>query len=182
MRVFFAIELDDGIKDYLSKIQHKVKSHCISGNFTFKENFHLTLRFIGEQNIQQVENLKEVLKDVAGISEFGLRLDKLGSFKKGNRSIIWAGLEKSLHLQELYNNMENSLAQIGYQKEERSYNPHITLAREVKMENFGFMEKTEIEKLTVRVKSISLMESKRIDDKLAYIPLERAELKGYRFV
>lgn len=177
MRVFFAIELDEGIKDYLSEIQHEVKSHCISGNFTFKENFHLTLRFIGEQNIQQVENLKQVLKDVAYNPEFELRLDMLGSFKKGNRSIIWTGLEKSLYLQELYNNLENTLFQIGYQKEERSYNPHITLAREVKMENIGFIEKMEIEKLNIKVESISLMESKRINDKLAYVPLERAELQ-----
>ncbi len=177
MRVFFAIELDEGIKDYLSEIQHEVKSHCISGNFTFKENFHLTLRFIGEQNIQQVENLKQVLKDVAYNPEFELRLDMLGSFKKGNRSIIWTGLEKSLQLQELYNNMENTLFQTGYQKEERSYNPHITLAREVKMENIGFIEKMEIEKLNIKVESISLMESKRINDKLAYVPLERAELQ-----
>ncbi len=177
MRVFFAIELDEGIKDYLSEIQNEVKSHCISGNFTFKENFHLTLRFIGEQNVQQVENLKQVLKDVAYNPEFEFRLDMLGSFKKGNRSIIWTGLEKSLHLQELYNNMENSLFQTGYQKEERSYNPHITLAREVKMENIGFIEKMEIEKLNIKVESISLMESKRINDKLAYVPLERAELQ-----
>lgn len=177
MRVFFAIELDDGIKDYLSEIQQEVKSHCISGNFTFKENFHLTLRFIGEQNVQQVEKLKQLLKDVACNSDFELRLDKLGSFNKGNRSIIWTGLEKSLHLQELYNNMENTLFQTGYQKEERSYNPHITLAREVKMENIGFIEKMEIEQLNVKVVSISLMESKRVNNKLAYVPLERAELQ-----
>ncbi|AEY66455.1 RNA 2',3'-cyclic phosphodiesterase [Clostridium sp. BNL1100] len=178
MRVFFAIEFDEIIKDYLFEIQHEVRSHCISGNFSFKENFHLTLRFIGEQNMQQVENLKQVLKDSARISEFELRLDKLGNFRKGNRSIIWVGLKKSLQLQQLYNNMENSLSQNGYQKEERSYNPHITLAREVKMGDFGSLaEKTEIEKLTVKVKSISLMESKRINDKLAYVPLERAELQ-----
>ncbi|EPR13186.1 RNA 2',3'-cyclic phosphodiesterase [Ruminiclostridium papyrosolvens] len=178
MRVFFAIEFDDVIKNYLSEVQHEVRSHCISGNFSFKENFHLTLRFLGEQNTQQVENLKQVLKDVAGVSEFELRLDKLGSFRKGNRSIIWVGLEKSLQLQQLYNNMEKTLSQNGYQKEERSYNPHITLAREVKMEKFEFLaEKTEIEQLTVKVKSISLMESKRINDKLAYVPLERVELQ-----
>lgn len=177
MRVFFAIELDYGIKDYLSEIQNEVKSHCISGKFSYKENFHLTLRFIGEQNVQQVENLKQVLKDVAGSSEFELRLDKLGSFRKGNRSIIWVGLKESLQLQKLYNNMENSLSQKGYEKEDRSYNPHITLAREVKIEHFSFVEKTEIEKLTFKVKAISLMESKRVNDKLAYVSLERAELQ-----
>lgn len=177
MRVFFAIELDEAIKDYLYEIQKEVKSHCISGNFSFRENFHLTLRFIGEQNTQQVENLKQVLRDAAKTSEFELKLDKLGSFRKGNRSVMWVGLEKSLHLQQLYNNLENILVKNGYQIEERSYNPHITLAREVKIEDFNFLtEKTDIERLIIKVKSISLMESKRINNSLAYVPIERVEL------
>lgn len=181
MRVFFAIEFDDDIKTYLSEIQQKVRQHCTSGNFTLKENFHLTLRFIGEQNTDQVQNLKQVLKDAARFQGFELILDKPGIFRKGNRGIIWLGIEKSLQLQQFYNNMENLLSQKGYQKEERSYNPHITLAREVKTEDFGFLtEKIEIDKLTMKVKSISLMESKRINDKLAYIPLERAELTENR--
>ncbi len=177
MRVFFAIEFDDDIKSYLSEIQQEVRQYSASGNFSLKENFHLTLRFIGEQSMERVDNLKQVLRDTARFQEFQLKLEKMGSFKKGNRSIIWLGLEKSSQLQQLYNNMENILSQNGYQKEERSYNPHITLAREVKIMDFNSMaEKTEIEKLTVKVKSISLMESKRINDKLAYIPLERIQL------
>ncbi len=177
MRVFFAIEFDNDIKDYLYKIQQEVRQYSTSGNFSLKENFHLTLRFIGEQNMEQVDKLKQILRDTAEFQEFQLKLDKMGSFKKGNRSIIWVGLEKSIQLQQLYNNMENTLSQNGYQKEERSYNPHITLAREVKIVDFSSLaEQTEIEKLAVKIKSISLMESKRINDKLAYIPLERAQL------
>lgn len=45
------------------------------------------------------------------------------------------------------------------------------------MENIGFIEKMEIEQLNVKVVSISLMESKRVNNKLAYVPLERAELQ-----
>ena len=177
MRVFFAIEFDDNIKTYLSEIQKEVKEYCVTGKFSLKDNFHLTLRFIGEQNTEQVENLKQVLRDTAQFQEFQLKLNKMGSFAKRNRSIIWVGLEKSPELQQLYDNMETILSQKGYPKEERNYNPHITLAREVKIVDFGSLaENTKIEKLTVKVKSISLMESKRIDDKLAYIPLERAEL------
>ncbi|HEX2924913.1 MAG TPA: RNA 2',3'-cyclic phosphodiesterase, partial [Ruminiclostridium sp.] len=95
MRVFFAIEFDEDIKSYFSEIQEKVRKYCLSGNFTLKENFHLTLRFMGEQSEGQIEKLKEVLRDAAETHSFELKLEKMGSFRKGNRSIIWLGLSKS---------------------------------------------------------------------------------------
>lgn len=177
MRVFFAIEFDENIKSYFYEIQEKVRPYCLAGNFTLKENFHLTLRFIGEQSSEQIHKLKAVLTDTAQASSFELRPEKLGSFRKGNRSIIWIGLEKSPQLQQLYANLEKVLADNGYQKEERSYSPHITLAREVKIEDFGSLPgKVHIENPIIKVKSISLMESKRINNKLCYIPLEKIEL------
>ncbi len=178
MRVFFAIEFTNEIKDYLFSLQQDIRKYCTGGNFSHRENFHLTLRFIGEQNLQQVEILKEVLKEVAAAtSPFELRLDNTGSFNKGNRKIIWAGLGKSIELQQLYQRLEISLEKTGYQKEDRAYSPHITLAREVQIGDAAVdISKTSFSSQTIIVNSISLMESARINNKLTYTALERAEL------
>jgi len=178
MRVFFAIEFNNEIKDYLYSLQQKVREYCVGGNFSHRENFHLTLRFIGEQNPQQVEVLKKVLEEAAaGISPFELRLRNIGSFDKGNKKILWAGLDKSAELQNLYQKLEFCLERYGYQKEDRPYSPHITLAREVRLGNTSHnISKTFVSSLPVKVNNISLMESSRINNKLTYTALYRAGL------
>ncbi len=177
MRVFFAIEFEDELKDYLFNIQKDIRQHCMAGNFTSKENFHLTMRFIGEQSPMQIEHLLAVLKETSSnMSAFELRLNKLGKFDKGNRKIIWLGLQKSQELEALYRKLESALIEHGYNKEDRGFSPHITLAREVKIQGYEkLMNELPIDNLVIKVKSISLMESTRIDNKLCYVPIGREE-------
>ena len=42
MRLFIAIELDDRIKDELCFIQKRLKMQGMKGNYTPRENLHLT--------------------------------------------------------------------------------------------------------------------------------------------
>ncbi len=179
MRVFYAIEFEQEIKDYLFSIQQEVKKYCTGGNFSHKENFHLTLRFIGEQNPQQVAVLQKALYEIAaGLKGFELKLNKLGNFNKGNKKIIWLGLEHSLGLQKLYQKLEGVLEKAGYTKENRGYTPHITLAREVRLDEKA-MDPGNLnisKELRIHAKSISLMESARVNDKLTYTAIDQAEL------
>jgi RNA 2',3'-cyclic 3'-phosphodiesterase len=177
MRVFFAIEFEEELKDYLLNIQKDIREHCLAGNFTLRENFHLTLRFIGEQNQSQTEQLITALKETAADTHaFKLMLNKVGKFDKGNRKIIWVGLQKSQELDNLYGQLETVLEKYRYKREDRGFSPHITLAREVKLDNFeAIVNKEVVDNLTIKVKSISLMESKRIDNKLCYIPIVRED-------
>ncbi|WP_137695811.1 RNA 2',3'-cyclic phosphodiesterase [Ruminiclostridium herbifermentans] len=238
MRLFFAIEFNEELKDYLFSIQKQVRQYCIGGNFTSKDNFHLTLRFIGEQSQQQAELLKSAMKATAtslessteksgaryllnnkekhidtfsavntddGISQrgaklfegeeihestsissggackpgFELRLSKIGKFDRGNKKILWVGLQRSQQLQALHNKLETNLFKVGYNKEERGYNPHITLAREVRIEAFDQLaNEIKLNETSIWVNAISLMESKRINNKLCYVPIERVEFAG----
>jgi len=173
MRVFFAIEFEDEIKEYLFSIKEEVRQLSSGGNFTSKENFHLTLRFIGEQSQSQTEKLIAALHDTAAnMPTFEVVLDKLGKFDKKNRKIIWIGLQKSEKLEVLYNQLESVLAKIGYMKEDREFSPHITVAREVRIDSFEELaNKKTVKNLAIKVKSISLMESKRVDNKLCYVPV-----------
>ncbi len=177
MRVFFAIEFNNEEKDFIHSIQQDVKRLCSGGNFTHKENFHLTLRFLGEQTSSQVKELKNILRLAAHETMgFELRLNKLGAFNKGNKKIIWAGIEKSAELQHLYVSLESLLEAAGYPREEREYSPHITLVREARIQENFLHDSMRFEKLSIKVNSISLMESTRIDNKLTYLAVDRTEL------
>ncbi len=48
MRTFIAIELEEEVKDALEGAQQQAAELCRKGNYTPKENFHLTLHFLGE--------------------------------------------------------------------------------------------------------------------------------------
>jgi len=149
----------------------------MAGNFTLKENFHLTLRFIGEQSESQTKQLITALKETAAnMSGFELKLNQVGKFDKGNRKIIWVGLKKSQELDNLYSQLESALEKQEYRKEDRGFSPHVTLAREVKLDSFEVIaNKIAVDNLAIKVKSISLMESKRIGNKLCYVPIAREE-------
>lgn len=178
MRVFIAIEFEQHIKDYLNKIQRQVMSYSTHGNFSRPENFHLTLKFIGEVEPSFVSTIASAMaQSVHGIKPFKLRLDQLGNFPRGNKMIIWVGVKGELDmLNRLFNQLETSLHSIGIAKDSKGYSPHITLGREVRLaEPFSKVANavTMDQQQVIEVRKISLMESTRQEGRLMYIPLYR---------
>lgn len=179
-RIFISIEFQENIKNYLKEIQNQVLKESEKGNFTIIENFHLTLKFIGETKIDKLEEMERAI-DKADSCEtsFNLYFDKLGEFKKGNASVIWVGIKSSEILNNLYMNLEKALGEINIKPELKKFTPHITIGRQVvlKEDFYKVMNKIKIENIEIIVNKISLMESIRIDGQLKYIPIYTKELK-----
>ena len=181
MRTFIAIELEEEVKDHLANIQAETQKLCRKGNYTPKDNFHLTLHFLGEVEEDDLDYLQEAIFETARRNRpFTLTLDKIGFFPRGNKGIMWAGLEKSTHLQRLFSTLEKSLEQQGFARERKGLSPHITLGREVEPHrSFMDVQKgVKVEPMRISVRSISLMESVRKGPKLVYVPLFRQNLIG----
>lgn len=181
MRTFIAIELGEEVKEHLSNIQAETQKLCRRGNYTPKENFHLTLHFLGEVEEEDLDYLQEAIFETARRNRpFTLTLDKVGFFPRGNKGILWAGLEKSNPLQRLFSTLEKSLEQQGFARERKGLSPHITLGREVEPQrSFLDVQKgVKVEPMRVSVRSISLMESVRRGPQLVYVPLFRQNLMG----
>lgn len=172
MRVFIAIEFEKEIKKYLKEIQQKVIEKSIRGNFTSIDNFHLTIRFIGEVNQVGFQLIREAVDQAALSTEnFILQLGDIGYFSRKNKKIVWVGLKGDISkLNSLYNNLESQLELKGFKREERGYNPHITLGREVilKDSNGEVKDIATIENRAVAVSKISIMESTRENGRLVY--------------
>lgn len=178
MRVFYAVEFDKGIKEKLFNTQKEIISYCSGGNFTFIDNFHLTLRFIGEQNQEQVEQLMQVLDRTADETKaFDVRLSGIGRFPRSNKNIIWVGVPKNNDLLNMYSRLQKELSLFDYEKEDRPFSPHITIGREVRIEDFEAMQRQVVfDDIAIKVNAISLMQSTRIDNRLCYVPLKRSAL------
>jgi len=179
MRLFYAVEFDEKTRDALMSWQSILKSNAVKANFTFRENLHLTLRFMGEMTDEDFHALKRIQDLVAERHDaFDLEIAGIGSFGRGSKSIVWAGLKRNDKLLQLQQDLEKEITAGGFTPENRPYKPHITLAREY-VPN-GDLNRIIKEIGTVRhkfeVKSISLMESTRINGKLTYLCRYRSNI------
>ncbi len=183
MRTFIAIELSPEVRAYLSEIQRETQKYCRRGNYTPQENFHITLHFLGEIEQTDVDYIKDAMFEVGQKNRvFDLKLGKIGFFGRGDRGILWAGLDKKDSLQRLFMALEKSLERQGFAREKKGITPHITLGREVEPQrSFMDMQKAvPMEGRSFAVESITLMESVRKGPRLIYRPLYRQFLKGYQ--
>jgi len=93
------------------------------------EQLHLTLRFIGEVDRHQAEDIAAALGQVHHPA-FTLALDRVGRFdRKGRIDTLWVGAGPAETLQALHNKIDRALVRIGLPPETRAYLPHITIAR-----------------------------------------------------
>ncbi|WP_374405157.1 RNA 2',3'-cyclic phosphodiesterase [Pelagerythrobacter sp.] len=93
------------------------------------DQLHLTLRFAGEIEGPQAEDLADALARVAG-GPFDLALRGVGYFeKKGLAHTLWAGVEASEPLAVLQRRVERACRAAGLAAETRKFAAHITLAR-----------------------------------------------------
>ena len=180
MRVFYAIEFSDSVKEYIKSVQNVIRENSIKGNFSHEENFHLTLKFIGEVDEKKLSKLKYSLDKVSGqVKPFSIRFDQMGFFNKENKKVVWIGVEnEDKGLLQLYNTLETVLHAEGFAKELRGYSPHITLSRETVLKD-GFEKQTAgavIDPMEINVNRISLMESTRINGKLTYRSIYTREI------
>lgn len=180
LRVYIAIDFDDNIKNYLDKITSAIKGHCSEGSFTRKNNFHITIRFIGEVDDIEIEKIKKVInKAILSICPFELLLANLGIFKRKKTNILWLGIDENAMLSELHKELSTLLNEYKIPYYDKLYMPHITLGRRILLnENIEDLnDLIQFERIRIPIKAITLMASKEIDGKLSGVPIYEVRLK-----
>ncbi len=132
MRLFVAIELPGFIKDALSRLQAATRKTDIPARWTKTENIHLTLKFLGDTPIPRLGEIERALAAaVAGVSPIFLKASGLSVFPGVKRArVLWTGVSgETDKLAILQKQVEDNLSTIGFEKEERRFTAHLTLAR-----------------------------------------------------
>ena len=122
-RLFVALTIPDSVSKKLAALQPESMKQI---RLVKPENIHLTLHFIGQADLDKTASaLEQVYAD-----QFIIELNEPGMFRSRNGSIIfWVGVKENEKLLQLYHEIAFALADVGYQKENREFSPHITLAR-----------------------------------------------------
>ena len=125
IRLFVALALPAAIKAQLALLSGGIPG----AKWVPPENYHLTLRFIGEVESWRAEEVDEALANIRA-RQFELSLRGVGTFEKAGRiHSLWVGAERNDALTHLQNKVETALQRIGLPPERKRFSPHVTIAR-----------------------------------------------------
>ncbi len=175
MRLFIAVNFEKSVVDSLVSLQEYLRSSGVTGNYTKRENLHMTLAFIGEYGnpddvldaMESVE-LKPVTVMLNGVRHF--------------RDMYFAIAEEDQRLKGYVRRLRRALAENGIPFDRKKFSPHITLIRKASYVN-GLPELAELPVIETEASRVSLMLSERgkngmIYSELGYIEAERKNYNG----
>ena len=126
MRLFVGLELPWELRQRVAMLP---AGGIPSARWVPPENYHVTLRFIGEAPRHLADEIDHALAALKAPS-FALTLAGIGTFAKGGRSqSLWLGVARSEPLERLQSKIETALQRCGLEPERRRFQPHVTLAR-----------------------------------------------------
>lgn len=132
MRSFIAIPLPDAIREELAARARALRPHAGKASWVRPERMHLTLRFLGEITPEQAEIVAEYLASAwAQTPPIALELHDVGAFPNVRRPSVIVAEIGPLEgpLQDVQRHAEAAAQVAGLPPEDRSFKPHVTLAR-----------------------------------------------------
>jgi 2'-5' RNA ligase len=191
MRLFIAVNFDEGITDSILEIQEKLHSLALKGNFSRRENLHLTLAFLGETDAGLVPAIRNIIAALPSPGPFTVNFSRAGFFRHSGKDLWYIAATPDdpglARLLELRNALANGLdgfnaastreaassdrRTIAFDK--RPFNAHITLGREIRLS-------AEIAPFPVQlaapIRRVSLMKSEHLNGRLVYTELFGREI------
>jgi len=167
MRLFIAINLPENAKDIISDSVQKLEKIYRDERFIPRENWHLTICFLGYQPDEAIGPILEATKETAAeFSKPEIELEKiiLAPPDRPEKRMVWlAGAKKTSEiLGELENNLEKKLIEnkVKFKIDYPVFNSHLTLVRmEYPSRNFLPPELPDFRPIVFRTESLDLMES-----------------------
>jgi 2'-5' RNA ligase len=125
LRLFVALALPPELRSTVAGLAGGIPG----AKWVPSENYHLTLRFIGEIEKWRAQEVDDALAAIRG-NAFDLSLRGLGTFEKAGRiNALWVGVERNDTLTHLQNKIETALQRCGLAPERKRFSPHVTIAR-----------------------------------------------------
>ncbi len=129
MRIFIGIDLDAEVRARIARFLEGVQGFAPEARWARPESLHITLKFIGEQTPEQVEAITVRLRQIQG-SALEIRCAGYGFFPTAKAPrVFWIGIQAGPQLAALAESADVAVGEFGIPREERAYNPHLTLAR-----------------------------------------------------
>jgi 2'-5' RNA ligase len=133
-RIFVGLEIADEarkkIAEYIRELRAEFPDLRVS--WEKEEKLHLTLKFFGAVEEAKLKLIDEALDEsAAAIASIPIGISGTGIFpSKRKARVLWLGVEdKSTQFAKLSERFEQECGRRGFAREEREFNPHLTIAR-----------------------------------------------------
>ncbi|MBI4845403.1 MAG: RNA 2',3'-cyclic phosphodiesterase [Candidatus Omnitrophica bacterium] len=184
-RTFIAVEINNETREELTRIQIALKKE-LSGTFSWvkPENIHLTLRFIGHINEEQINTITTIISEITKKTQsFNADLGVLGTFPSlANPLVLWVGINFGYNqLNQISAHLEEKLEQINFAAGEKYFHPHLTLCRIKKIETknnlSNILQSIPPKPVPFQINKIVLFESTLSKDGAQYSKLFESHLQ-----
>ena len=133
IRAFIAVDLTDEIRTCLDQVITQLRKSLenIPVRWVPAENIHLTLKFLGDVSVSNLDMLKEILQTEVGAHHpFDFSVGGLGSFPSTRQPrVLWVGVEAPPELSVIQRGIEGAMERLGYAREDKPFSPHLTIGR-----------------------------------------------------
>ncbi|MDH3547448.1 MAG: RNA 2',3'-cyclic phosphodiesterase [Gammaproteobacteria bacterium] len=128
-RFFFALWPDnrqrDRLRDFITPV-----AKLIDGRAIDRRNWHITLAYIGEFPEERLDELLEVKQEVR-VEPLRLRFDRVEFWPRPRIAVLVAPTVPP-ELTQLVDTLKGEILAAGVVPEQRTYRPHITVARKAR--------------------------------------------------
>jgi RNA 2',3'-cyclic 3'-phosphodiesterase len=155
IRTFIAIDTPPEFKIQAEALYQQLGSFNTAVRWEIPYKLHMTLKFLGATDNATRDSLELALARIAASHRpFWLKYANFGCFPNThNPRIIWIGCTPlSSDLEHLQNDIESACADLGFDRENRAFHPHITIGR---VKRIGSIERRSMADLIKKLESIT---------------------------
>ena len=167
MRLFIAIELPDDVKEKIYESSLLLKRNCLRGSYSSKDNYHITLAFLGEVDPGRVAEIRKIM-DGIDFPSCDFTVGKLSCFKRDGGDIYFRSVFVPKSIVKVYYELNERLRDAGFSVDAKKFRAHITLARQAVLAADAGNISSVMPDLHCHADGISLMLSERKEGKLTY--------------
>jgi 2'-5' RNA ligase len=133
-RLFIALTIPEEVKSEIEKAQAELRRTLPKGGvrWTRREQFHLTLKFLGNVEAQRVEPLADAVRGACqGFGTLDLRAERIGFFPDlRSPRVVWAGVrDQREQLPRLQSVVEAATRNFSAEDSSEKFTGHVTLGR-----------------------------------------------------
>jgi 2'-5' RNA ligase len=131
VRAFLAFDVNnETVNKKLAHMQAQALQTGADLKLVEPENIHMTIRFLGDITLNMAEKIFEQMKRVQ-FKPFAVQLSGIGVFPSlSYPRVLWAGMALGAEqLQNVFNQIEPKLQNLGFPHERNAFSPHLTIAR-----------------------------------------------------
>ncbi|NQT12237.1 MAG: RNA 2',3'-cyclic phosphodiesterase [Planctomycetes bacterium] len=132
IRTFVAVKLDSAVCANAAELIEEFRSAGADARWVDPENLHVTLKFLGDVDAREVHEVCRAVEDAVGeATPFELEIRGAGAFPNAERPrTVWLGVGAGAQeMVALNRQIEPPLEKLGYRREARRYQPHLTIGR-----------------------------------------------------